>query len=112
VKPTPYVDEASAALAHAWQERIQKLPAETGVIFISVSGIPSKNGKCEQFDVVLGIKAGIAVGTAMAVVQHYFATELEQYGIGVTIYQGVEGPGHSESHPGPGQHPAGQDDSV
>jgi hypothetical protein len=106
VKPIPYVDEASAALAHAWQERIQKLSPESGILFLSVTGIPIASGRCSQFDFVLGVQKSVAAGTAMAVIQHFFEKELEDYGIAVTIYQGVLGPG-AAGDAGPGVHPKG-----
>lgn len=110
VKPIPHVDEASAKLAHAWQERIQKLPPQTGILFVAVAATAVVGGKCHSFDFVLGLKEGVAIGTAVAVIQHFFEEELLEYRISITAYPGVVGPAAATSHEGAGRHPEGSDD--
>ncbi len=73
-----FVSEESAALAQSMERKFLKIPPGVGVVFVSVTPLPVPGGKCNTFDVVLGIERSLgSVETGAAIVKHILQEEME-----------------------------------
>lgn len=92
-----YVSEVSAATARWYAKRLQDLPAEAGIIFVSVAAIPVDNGLSNVFDVTLGMTQGFDPSLGVSLVKKVFDAEIKN-GIAffrsVTSTVGVSGAAH------------------
>lgn len=87
-----YVDEKSDALARSFEQRFASLPAEAGVLFVSVSPVPSDSGKTVEFHIRLGMRRSLTEGAGQALVKQVLEQEM-QAGLKIYVgaYRGVSG---------------------
>lgn len=81
-----YVDDATASLALAFEQRFARLPETAGVLFVSVQAQPSESGRSKEFFIRLGIRRDLEESVGKALVEHVLEQEIQS---GVKVYVGV-----------------------
>lgn len=87
-----YVGDEVAKQAKAFEKKIQKLSPEAGIIFVSVNGLPTKDGKTKTFEVRLGVHRGVGECAGIALIKYIFKEETDRgFKFLVNAHQGVSG---------------------
>jgi hypothetical protein len=89
---TDYVGDAAATQARSFEKRLQQLSPDSGLLFISVKAVPSRDGNSKSFEVRLGVQKSVGERAGVALVQFVLREEIER-GLKflVSAYQGVSG---------------------
>jgi hypothetical protein len=95
-----FVSAESDALARKMERRLAALPAQAGILFVSVTAQPTDDGEVKEFVVRLGIARHLQEGTGRALISKYLAEEMRA-GLKVFagIYRGVPGASGDDSSP-------------
>jgi hypothetical protein len=95
----PYVDAESVSVAADWESRFQMLSPSAGVLFVSVKPTPVEGGRCQSFEVRLGISRTMEESTGLSLIKHVLEAEIAsgQYEIQGAVYRGS--PGAARTHP-------------
>jgi hypothetical protein len=96
----PYVSEEAVKQARVFEARLQALPSQAGVLFVSVKAVPVVGGKATSFHVELGLSKTVGEGVGIPLVKKVFEEEIEA-GMQFTAYcrEGVLGSCRDEDHP-------------
>lgn len=98
-----YVGQEAQELAVGWEQRLRKLDARAGFLFVSVRPLPAPEGKCSSFNVWVGISKQFETETAIAVIRHAFDEEIKEgkYTINASAVRGVHGAARDSSDENP-----------
>lgn len=90
---TPYVSEKSFQQAREFEQRLQDLPKEAGILFVGVQAYPEAGGDSREFHFTLGIDRKFEEETLKAVLRKTFEKEIEDGYFIITsrIYRGICG---------------------
>lgn len=98
-----YVGQEAQNLALEWERRLRKVNQQAGLLFVSVSPVPSRDGRSKVFNIWVGISKKLDPGTAIAVIKHIFKEEIEEgkYTINASAVRGVHGAARDSSDEDP-----------
>jgi hypothetical protein len=86
----PYVNTFVALQIAEWERRFQRLPASSGLLFVSITPKPGIGGFVHEFDLLLGFNKELAdVGSALA--KFVLAEEIKEFTVNVHVARGVVG---------------------
>lgn len=89
---TDYVSDSVAAQARSFQRRLQQLSPDSGILFVGVRAVPSKDGNSKTFEIRLGVQKSVGESAGAALVRFVLREEIDR-GLKflVSAYQGVSG---------------------
>lgn len=73
---TPYVSEAAAVRALAFEARFLSLPPSVGVLFVSVEAVPVVGGDSNAYNVRIGISRQFSTRTGELLIQNVMRKEM------------------------------------
>jgi hypothetical protein len=90
----PYVGDQYLAVARSWERKLSEIPAEAGVLFVSVIAEPAPKGIVTQMDIFLGLSRKFELDLGYTLAKKYLSEELErgEFEIRITVVLGVAGP--------------------
>lgn len=87
-----YVRDDVAKLCRNWEDKFKALPAQAGVLFVSVTAKPSQKGGDGHYHIVLGLSREFSMdeSTGIAIVNKVLVDELQShlYEISASVYIG------------------------
>jgi hypothetical protein len=73
-------------MARSFEQRFASLPAEAGLLFVSVTPQPTMTGRVVEFHVRVGMRRDLTEGAGKALVKQVLEQEMQS---GLKIYAGV-----------------------
>ena len=97
-----YVSDASGEQARVIEKKLQELRPEAGILFVSVRAVPCSMGKCDTFEVRLGVTKQTGESTGRALVRWALHEEIEvkRLSILANVYPGISGAARGNTNDG------------
>lgn len=87
-----YVSDGAAQVCREWEEKFKALPAQAGVLFVSVKARPSAKGGDGHYHVVLGLNRSLPIdeSTGLGIITKVLEKEVQShlYEIEASVYLG------------------------